>query len=329
MCFDRAVRLYRLDDSGEPVRDIQDRLVALGYEVTDPTGEFGSSTLAAVTTFQRDRGLAVDGLVGPDTWRVLYEAGYRLGDRLLFLRRPMFRGDDVGELQARLNNLGFDVGKPDGIYGPNTARAVEAFQRDRALPEDGIAGPEVITELRLVTRGAIGTGREAVREKEWLRSLPATSVGTRVYFDPAGGTPQEAAAAWAACSAAALAFQDRGGLPLISRSADVVTPERVRARRANRLGAELIVGFQKPDQTGDCVYFFETPTTRSEAGVRLAGALAARLGIPAEGRATPLLRETRAVAVIISLADLGESTGVPAVDAIDDFFRGLQTKNRR
>jgi hypothetical protein len=109
----------------------------------------------------------------------------------------------------------------------------------------------------------------------------------------------------------------------------VVTPERVRARRANRLGAELIVGFQVPDQTGDCAYFFETPTSRSEAGVRLATSLSARLAIPTEGRATPLLRETRAVAVIVAVAELGEETGVRAVDAIDDFFRGLQTRNNR
>ncbi len=314
------MRLYRLEDSGEPVRDIQDRLLALGYDCQDPPGEFGLGTVAAVSGFQRDRGLGVDGIVGPDTWRVLYEAGYRLGDRLLHLRRPMLRGDDVGELQLRLNNLGFDAGKPDGIYGSDTARAVSSFQRDRGLTEDGIAGPEVITELRLVTRGAIGTGREAVREREWMRSLPATVVGTRVYFDPAGRDAAESAAAWEAATAASLAFQDLGGLPLISRSADVVTPERVRARRANRLGAELIVGFQFPDEGTDCVYFFETATARSEGGARLAQKLSNRLEVPAEGRATPMLRETRAAAAIVSVKSLCAETGEAVVAAIEDFF---------
>ncbi len=323
------MRLYRLDDSGEPVRDIQDRLLALGYDCADAPGEFGPGTASAVGAFQRDRGLGVDGIVGPDTWRVLYEAGYRLGDRLLHLRRPMLRGDDVGELQMRLNNLGFDAGKPDGIYGPDTAGAVSTFQRDRGLTEDGIAGPEVITELRLVTRGAIGTGREAVREREWMRSLPASVVGTRVYFDPAGRDTIESAAAWEAATAAALAFQDRGGLPLISRSADVVTPERVRARRANRLGAELIVGFQFSEQGNDCVYFFETPAARSEAGARLAHVLANRLEVPSEGRATPLLRETRAAAAIVSVENLCAATGSAVVAAIDDFFaQDGETKRR-
>ncbi|MGH8875383.1 MAG: peptidoglycan-binding domain-containing protein, partial [Acidimicrobiia bacterium] len=78
------MRLYRLDDSGEPVRDIQDRLAAQGHPCDpDQRGEFGPTTLRAVIAFQQARGLAPDGIVGPDTWRALYEAGYRLGDRLL------------------------------------------------------------------------------------------------------------------------------------------------------------------------------------------------------------------------------------------------------
>ncbi len=323
------MRLYRIQDSGEPVRDIQDRLAALGFETADPRGEFGESTADAVSAFQRERGLGVDGIVGPDTWRVLYEAGYRLGDRILFLRRPMLRGDDVGEIQLRLNNLGFDAGKPDGIYGPETAQAVTSFQKDRGLIEDGMAGPEVVTELRLVTRGAIGTGREAVREREWMRSLPRTVVGTRVYFDPAGRTSAEGSAAWEATTAAALALQDRGGLPILSRSIDTVTPERVRARRANRLGAEIIIGFQQPDEGADCVYFFETPTARSESGARLAAAVAKSLGVSAEGRATPLLRETRAAAVVVSYADLTAAIGVAAVDGIERFFAHEPDKKRR
>ncbi len=324
------MRLYRIGDSGEPVRDIQDRLSALGFVSHDPSGEFGESTATAVVAFQKDRGLTVDGVVGPDTWRILYEAGYRLGDRLLYLRRPMMRGDDVTELQRRLNNLGFDAGKPDGVYGPDTARAVVAFQRDRGITEDGVAGPEVMTEVRLVTRGEIGPGREAVREREWMRSLPRSAGGSRVLFDPAGRTPEEAARAWEAASAAALSFQEIGGLPIISRSVDVVLPERVRVRRANRLGADLIVGFQLPDTTGvDRIFYFETVNSRSEAGALLARALSETMGVPAQGRATPMLRETRAATVIVSMAGLCGQTGVRAVAGVERFFAQGAVKNSR
>lgn len=315
------MRLYRLDDAGEPVRDIQDRLAALGHPSDpDPRGEYGKATADAVRAFQSERGLNVDGIVGPDTWRALYEAGYRLGDRLLVLRRPMLRGDDVGELQTRLNNLGFDAGKPDGIFGPDTQRALIEFQHNRGLPEDGVAGPEVITELRLVSRGQLETGRETVREREWLRSLRPTVVGTRVFFDPAARTIEEGAASWEAATAAAIALQEKGGLPVISRSMDAQMPERVRAQRANRQGADVIVSFQLAEDDEEGVFSFETPRSRSEAGARLAGHVAGVLATRQGGRATAILRETRSPAILVSLRSLDGDTGRRVVAGIERFF---------
>ncbi len=320
------MRLYRLGDTGEPVRDIQDRLAALGHEPDDdPRGEYGLGTVAAVRAFQEDRGLGVDGIVGPDTWRSLYEAGYRLGDRLLFLRRPMLRGDDIAELQSRLNALGFDAGKADGIFGPDTQRGVIDFQANRDLAADGTAGPEVITELRLIARGPIRAGREALREREWLRSLPLSVAGSRVFFDPAAGDAEEARTAWATASTAALSLQELGGLPVISRSADASVPERLRARRANGIGADIVVSFHRGE---NLVYYFESSLGRSEAGARLATQIAAELGVEVAGRATAILRETRAPAVVISATDLGPKTGEAVVQGLDRFFRD-QAKNRR
>ena len=100
------MRLYRIGDEGEPVRDIQGRLIALGYDTApDPMGSFGHATVVAVQGFQAGRGLPADGIVGPDTWRALVRAGYSLGDRMLYHRIPMMRGDDVAELQRQLNAL--------------------------------------------------------------------------------------------------------------------------------------------------------------------------------------------------------------------------------
>lgn len=315
------MRLYRLEDSGEPVRDIQDRLAALGHPTEpDPRGEYGKATADAVRSFQNDRGLNVDGVVGADTWRALYEAGYRLGDRLLLLRRPMLRGDDVGELQNRLNNLGFDAGKPDGIMGHATLRALIEFQHNRGLPEDGVAGPEVVTELRLVSRGQLETGRETVREREWLRCLRPTVVGTRVFFDPASRTAHEASAAWEAATSAAISLQERGGLPVISRSMDTPMPERVRAHRANRQGADVIVSFQLADTDDEGVFSFETARSRSEAGSRLAAHVAKSLGVTPGGRATAILRETRSPAILVSVRHLDADVGMRVVDGIERFF---------
>ena len=126
------MRIFRLGDAGPEVGDIQERLFALGLAIDDAErgGRFGPSTDQAVRGFQQDRLLRADGIVGPDTWGQLVEAGYRLGDRTLYLHSPMFRGDDVRTLQRKLNALGFDAGREDGLFGANCDRAFREFQRN-------------------------------------------------------------------------------------------------------------------------------------------------------------------------------------------------------
>lgn len=316
------MRLYRRGDSGAAVRDIQGRLLSLGFATqSDPAGEFGLATENAVRGFQVARGMTPDGEVGPETWRALYEAGYRLGDRLLFLKRPMLRGEDVAELQSRLSQLGFDPGKVDGILGVDTERAILDFQRNRVLTEDGIAGPEVITELRLLVRGQMRAGRESVREREWMRTLPTTVVGARVFFDAFCRTPEEARVSWLAASGAAMELQARGGQPILGRSADTRLPERVRAGRANRLGAELVISFQlRSDEGPEAVFFFASERGRSRAGEMLAQRIAETAGGKVEGRATAILRDTRAPSVIVAHHRLTDDIGRKVVDGLDQFF---------
>ena len=291
--------------TGEPIRDIRTGWPRSACPVAPTPAEPGGCQ--AVLEFQRSRGNA-DGSSAP-TPGACAEASYRLGDRLLFLRRHMLRGDDVAELQSRLNGLGFDAGKVDGIFGPDTQRAVLEFQRNRHLAEDGMVGPEVITELRLVTRATLRAGRETIRELEWLRARPPTIVGVRVFIDAACRTESEAATSWIAANAAAIALQERGGVPLLSRSHDVTMPERLRARRANRLGADLIVSFGVADERL-AVYYYSSNLGRSEVGALLAQAVASRLGTDYEGRATPMLKETRAPAIVVEAPDLDEKTAV-------------------
>ncbi|HUG31529.1 MAG TPA: peptidoglycan-binding protein [Acidimicrobiia bacterium] len=314
------MRLYRLGDEGPAVRDIQDRLAALGFDSADQRSSFGEDTERAVADFQRAKGLDVDGVVGPDTWRSLYEAGYRLGDRLLFLRRPMLRGEDVAELQSRLSALGFDAGKADGIYGPDTETAVIDFQHNRHLAEDGRVGPEVVTELHLVTRGEMKEGRQAIRESEWLRMLPETVAGARVFLDADCRDPEEARETWEAASATALAIQDAGGLPMMSRSTDTQIPERLRARRANRMGSDLIVAFRLNREGEDCVFYFASEHSSSRAGQAIAEAIASALGARVEGRAFAMLKETRAPAAVVALRALDEKTGLAVAEGLNRFF---------
>ncbi len=315
------MRLYRVGDSGEPIRDIQGRLSALGFESDpDPRGEFSQGTASAVISFQIVRGLDPDGIVGPDTWRSLYEAGFRLGDRILYHRSPMLRGDDVAELQRRLNSLGFDAGKVDGILGPDTARALLDFQTNRGMSVDGIAGPQVLSELRSVDRATQKTGRETIRERESLRHLPRSIVGSRTCFDPSCRDDDEAGAAWAAASSAAGLLQIMGGTPLISRSIDVFTTESIRARRANRIGADVIVSLRLPRADSPGVYYFASSMSRSESGALLASSIASRLELPTGGRSAAILKHTRAPAVIVAHPRLGPEIGKGLIAGINSFY---------
>jgi len=71
------------------------------------------------------------------------EAG--LGDRQL---RAGMRGPDVALLQRILNNLGYQAGTEDGIFGPRTEAAVRAFQKDHRLPAIGVVGPRTTASLQ-------------------------------------------------------------------------------------------------------------------------------------------------------------------------------------
>lgn len=63
--------------------------------------------------------------------------------------------DELESVQKALAGLGFDPGKVDGKDGPNTQKAVRAFQAHASIGIDGIVGPEtrkaLISELAAQT----------------------------------------------------------------------------------------------------------------------------------------------------------------------------------
>ena len=161
------------------MRDLQRRLARLSFDVAgDQLGRYGTATTEAVRAFQEHRGLRPDGVCGEQTWSALVEAGYRLGDRLLYLRQPMLRGDDVASLQRRLGALGFDAGRVDGIFGPRTQVALTEFQRNVGLTVDGVCGPATTDALaRLGRRQDEREPVTVVREVEMLRQATRTLEG--------------------------------------------------------------------------------------------------------------------------------------------------------
>ena len=315
------MRLYHHGDQGEPIRDIQSRLSALGFSSReDEKGSFDDGTEAAVTGFQRKRGLTADGIVGPDTWRSLVAAGYRLGDRLLYHRVPMVRGDDVADLQRKLNALGFDAHKVDGIFGPDTLSALLDFQVNRRLAEDGIAGRQVAEELALMTRATGKPGKDLVRERQWLRTLPYHIAGQRVYVDAFCRDGNERDATWVAAITFAKIIQDLGSVPVLSRSIDTTPTERVRAVRANRIGTDLVVSFALPRAQEAAVFFFASAHSTSVAGQSMAAAVALCLDVEAVGRSLPMLIDTRSPAIVVAVEPMNAHVGGKTAQGIINLF---------
>lgn len=65
--------LIKQGSKGVYVLVAQDGLNTLGYRTGGLDGIFGSQTKNAVLTYQRLRGLAIDGIIGCNTWRSLQE----------------------------------------------------------------------------------------------------------------------------------------------------------------------------------------------------------------------------------------------------------------
>ena len=57
------------------------------------------------------------------------------------------RGDEVKALQKRLNDLGYDCGKADGVFGSSTQEAVRYFQDAIGVSQDGVAADSVQQKL--------------------------------------------------------------------------------------------------------------------------------------------------------------------------------------
>jgi N-acetylmuramoyl-L-alanine amidase len=297
--------LLRRGADGEAVRDVQQRLTVAGV-VVRATGLYDDATEQAVRAFQEQRGLRVDGICGPETWSALIESTYALGDRLLYLCQPMLRGDDVVELQHRLNGLGFDAGREDGIFGPATERALAGFQRDAGLAADKVCGPATLGALHRL--GSLAAGSvAAVREREHLRSNVRRLRGTRIFLAADLGLA-------ALGAAVANALRRQGAIVALDTADDEAG---LVAATANSFDAEVFVALTTGSEAGARCAYFANKTFRSEGGFclaeRVTDALAPVLGDvqPTIGRTYRLLRDTRMAAVVCELlaADDAEATG--------------------
>src|SRR5262249_16738350 len=262
---------------------------------TDGGAEYGADVEIAVRAFQQSRGLSADGLVGDETWRSLDAARWRLGQRTLYqaVAEPLV-GDDVRQLQERLLEMGYDLGRADGVYGGHTARAVAQFQREVGLAPGGSCGPAPMKAPPRVGRKVVGGRPQLLRETAAFHASGPALVGKRIVIDPGHGGPDDPGVVvpdgplrWTEADLAfdiALRLEGRlaaagmrVNLPRGPNPPDTI-PSRDRAKLANDLRADLLIsihldGYLNPDADGVATYHYGSLSggVTSTVGERLAG----------------------------------------------------------
>ncbi|HET6502136.1 MAG TPA: N-acetylmuramoyl-L-alanine amidase [Amycolatopsis sp.] len=325
------MRVLRRGDAGEDVAEIRSMLMSLGLlrteGETDGSALFDEEVERAVRGFQQRRGLITDGVVGPATYQVLRGATFHLGSRpLAYLFSSPVHGDDVFTLQDRLTELGYDAGRPDGLFGARTEQALRNFQRDYGLVVDGICGSATVRALRQLSPRARGGRPVFLREQEQVRQAGPRLRGKRIVIDPGHGDAdpgiavsgvREADVAWDLARRLEGRMKATGMEALISRGPNQGPTETQRAAFANEASADLFLslhcdGNQSPHARGVATFHFGNGYgTTSTVGELLAGfiqrELAARTGLldcRTHAKTWEILRLTRCPAVRIEIGYL-------------------------
>ena len=64
------------------------------------------------------------------------------------ITEPSLSRENIMQIQAQLNQFGFDTGEPDGISGPKTRNATREYQRANQLPIDGYVGYQLFQQIK-------------------------------------------------------------------------------------------------------------------------------------------------------------------------------------
>lgn len=206
-------------------------LNGLAYDAGAVDGVAGSQTQAATSSFQADRCLSVDGILGPQT---------------------------LGGLESVVEAVQSKAGTTaDGDYGANTLAAVKQYQSSHGLASDGVAGPDTMKSMGIARQVASchsggGTAGGIVRI---ARSQIGTTDDQTDYCVP--GKPYNICGEWCAAFAT-WTWRDAGvSIPFITYVPDVYNWAVANGRWTENLAAA---------HPGDMI-IFGTATDRYHIGI--------------------------------------------------------------
>ncbi|MCQ4620063.1 N-acetylmuramoyl-L-alanine amidase [Corynebacterium sp. CCUG 71335] len=265
------LRIYRVGDSSARVAEVRSTLARLGLlpGFEGDVGEwnrrsfsqaemlFDDELAQTLKAFQQSRGILPSGEIDEITLRELRHASYTLGARVLsYQPTQIMVGDDVGQLQKQLQELGFYSGRIDGHFGPDTHAALQDYQINYGIQDDGICGPETMHALSLLGRRITGGSTQAIREREVVRLAGPRLAGKRVVIDPdidvdkhavvqgPYGEISEEDILWDLASRVEARMIAAGMETIMSRPRGDNPSPKARADLANSFDADLVISLQ-------------------------------------------------------------------------------------
>ncbi len=145
-------RMYGID-----IAYVQQTLSRQGLSLDDD-GYYGPTTAEAVKTMQGWNDLQKSGIIGPATWKAIIAYNdkapvnegpikYPIGSRVLRLKSPTMRGNDVLWVQNVLKKQGLNV-SADSIYGKEDVALIKIVQGWNDLTRDGVCGSKTFEVLK-------------------------------------------------------------------------------------------------------------------------------------------------------------------------------------
>lgn len=160
--------VLRFGDTGDAVKELQEWLVKLGYNVgaKGPDGDFGSKTYVAVVDFQEKHNLDKDGIVGPLTKEAIKEAVAKMDENIIVVPEDKELELEVG-MEVMLTN--------DAVF--TNGKSIASWMFGKKLYVRRISGDNIT--ISTVKAGAIS----GIVDKKYLKKYDSELVAAP-GFDP-------------------------------------------------------------------------------------------------------------------------------------------------